>query len=250
MQNALSMSKELPPTLVNINGEILSLDDARIGVFDRGFLYGDSLYEVARSYGGTFFGLEEHLTRLQKSADLCRMVLAQPSKEYANEIYRTFHAFRKLPGQQSADVYCRLIVTRGAGRIGFGLGAIQTPTQYVILIQPISPFTASLTPEHFEKGLNLSIAKRIRNDPRALDPAAKTGNYLNSLLAYLEVTAQDFDDALMVNADGHLTEGTTFNFFYARRGIVATPPLDIGILDGITRTFVIQLARELGYEVR
>ena len=90
----------------------------------------------------------------------------------------------------------------------------------------------------------------MRNDPRALDPAMKSGNYLNSLLAYLEAAEAGFDDALLCNAEGNLTEGTTFNIFYVRRGIVATPPLDIGILDGITRRHVIELAAKLGIPVR
>jgi branched-chain amino acid aminotransferase len=236
--------------LVNLNGRILAANEAEVSVFDRGFLYGDSLYEVARSYGGVFFGLEEHLERLQKSAELCRMVLAQTHEEYRREIDRAFLAFRAQPGQAQADAYCRIIVTRGAGRIGFGLNCIETPTQYAIIMQPIAPFTSALTAEHFEKGLNLQISERVRNDPRALDPAAKTGNYLNSLLAYLDAVAQGYDDALMLNFDGHMTEGTTFNIFYVKRGIVATPPLDIGILDGITRRQTLELCRELGIPSR
>jgi branched-chain amino acid aminotransferase len=237
-------------SLINVNGELLRPEEAKVSVFDRGFLYGDSLYEVVRSYDGRFFGLREHLERLEKSAALCRMVLTQPLETYAREIERAFLQFRGMPGNETADAYCRLIVTRGAGRIGFGLDCIETPTQYVIILQPIAPFTAGIGREKFEKGLNLKISARLRNDPRALDPAAKTGNYMNSLLAYLDAAAEGFDDALMCNADGHLTEGTTFNLFYVRRGVVATPPLDIGILDGITRTKAIEVARELGIQVR
>jgi len=239
-------------SLVNWNGQILPASEAKVSVYDRGFLYGDSLYEVARSYSGVFFGLDEHLERLKASAELCRMPLSHPLTVYREEILRTMLAFRASPGMAGEEAYCRLIVTRGAGKIGFGRAAVETPTQFAILMQPLSPFTVSLTPVLFEAGLSLKISERIRYDRRALDPAMKSGNYLNSVLAFLE--AQDlgekFDDALLCNADGHLTEGTTFNLFYVKRGIVATPPLDVGILDGITRRHAIRLARGSGIEVR
>jgi branched-chain amino acid aminotransferase len=237
-------------TLVNLNGRILPWEQAQISVFDRSFLYGDSLYEVARSYEGVFFGLDEHLARLGASAGLCQMKLDQSLEDYRREILRTFEAFRKQPGQAKADAYCRIVVSRGTGRIGFGLGSLLTPSTFAIILQPVTLFTASLSPEHFEKGLKLRVSPRLRNDRRALDPAMKSGNYLNSLLAFLSAADEGYDDALLCNAEGHLTEGTTFNLFYARRGIVATPPLEVGILEGITRRHVIESAREDGIEVR
>jgi branched-chain amino acid aminotransferase len=132
------------------------------------------------------------------------------------------------------------------GRIGFGLNCIETPTQFVVIVQPLDePSEAQV-----RKGYKLQVSTRLRNDPRALDPAMKSGNYLNSLLSYLDAAALDFDDALLCNQDGHLTEGTTFNVGYIRRGILATPPLDIGILDGITRRTLLGLAEDLGIPVR
>lgn len=232
--------------VVNVNGEISGRDEARVSVFDRGFLYGDSLYEVMRSYDGAFLYLEEHLRRLEHSASLCQMVLGQSLELYEKEIHRTLDAFRKMPGQAKNDAYCRIIVTRGVGKIGFGLSCLETPTQFIIIAQAIE----APTTEQYERGLKLKVSERLRNDPRALDPAMKSGNYLNSLLAYLEASARDYDDAILCNADGHVTEGTTFNIFYARNGIVATPPLDIGILDGITRHQVIRVAQGLKIAVR
>lgn len=229
--------------LVNVNGQIVPGSAAQAGVFDRGFLYGDSLYEVVRSYDGAFFKLEEHLQRLEKSAALCHMVLGQSLSTYRKEIERTYEAFKK---KHRGDAYCRIIVTRGTGKIGFGLECILTPTQYFIVMQPVE----APTPEQRKKGMALQISHRLRNDRRALDPAMKSGNYLNSLLAYLESGSEGFDDALLCDVNGHVTEGTTFNIFYVRRGIVATPPLDIGILDGITRRIVIGIAAKLGYPVR
>jgi branched-chain amino acid aminotransferase len=242
-----NLSKALPKNiLVNVNGQLLSGEQAKVSVFDRSYLYGDSLYEVARTYGGHFFELEGHLLRLAKSAELCHLKLGQSLEEYQSEIKRTLTEWKKMDGNEKREAYCRLIVSRGEGKIGFGLSCLITPTLYTIIVQALETPTA----EQFQKGYSFQVAKRLRNDPRALDPAMKSGNYLNSLLAYLEASAENYDDALLCNLEGHVTEGTTFNIFYIRRGIIVTPPLDIGILDGITRREVIQMTRSLGYEVR
>ena len=233
--------------IVNVNGQIFHQKEAesnaqgRISVFDRGYLYGDSLYEVCRTYGGKLFGVAEHLDRLEKSAALCHMVLSQPLSEYAQQMQDTVLAFQKRAGS-TAEAYCRIIVSRGIGKIGFGLRCLESPTQFVVIVQPLE----EPSPEQFEKGAVLEISHRIRNDRRALDPAMKSGNYLNSLLAYLEANAQDFDDAILCNFEGHVTEGTTFNVGYIRRGILATPPLDVGILDGLTRRRMLEICAELG----
>jgi branched-chain amino acid aminotransferase len=227
--------------IVNLNGQLFSGDTAKISVFDRSYLYGDSLYEVARSYQGEFFLLDQHLNRLSASAQLAHITLDQSLNHYRNEIYKTFEAFRKIPENSKQEAYARIIISRGVGKIGFGVSCLLTPTQYTIIIQPVEPPTA----EQFQKGMSLRVVDRIRNDRRALDPAMKSGNYLNSLLAYLEANDTGHHDALLCNSEGHVTEGTTFNIFYVRRGIIATPPLDIGILEGITRERVLQLATQL-----
>lgn len=238
--------------ILNVNGRIFEQKDAekaaegRISVFDRGYLYGDSLYEVCRTYGGKLFAMPEHLERLEKSAGLCHMVLSQPLSEYAEQMQKTVEAFQRQAGRKDAEAYCRIIVSRGVGRIGFGLRCLESPTQYSIIVQPLEEPTS----EQFEKGAKLQFSHRIRNDRRALDPAMKSGNYLNSLLAYLEASAEEFDDAVLCNFEGHVTEGTTFNVGYIRRGILATPPLDIGILDGITRRRLFDVCHELGLPVR
>jgi branched-chain amino acid aminotransferase len=232
--------------IINVNGTILRPDEAKVSVFDRGYLYGDSIYEVVRSYRGQFIYLDEHLKRLEKSAGLCRLTLNQNLDHYHEEIQRTFKAFRSCPGNQNIEVYARLIVSRGVGKIGFGLSYLLSPSQYTIIIQPVEAPGRT----QFEKGLKIQISRRLRNDPRALDPAMKSGNYLNSLLAYLEAEEAKFSDAILCNAEGYITEGTTFNIFYVRRGITATPPLEIGILGGITRNKVIQIANSLELPLR
>ncbi len=232
--------------LVNVNGQILRPEEAKVGVFDRSYLYGDSLYEVVRTWEGKILFMQEHLERLEASASLARMNLSQGRAEYQREIIRTLEAWQKLPGKKGLEAYCRLIVSRGEGKIGFGLSNLLTPTQFTIIVQPLElPSERQL-----KEGLSLAFCQRLRNDARALDPAMKSGNYLNSLLAFLESTSEGFEDAILCNVDGHVTEGTTYNVGYFNRGILTTPPLDIGILAGITRAKVIEVARQLGIPVR
>ncbi len=233
-------------TLINLNGKMLSPEEATVSVFDRSFLYGDSLYEVVRTYRGKPFRLKEHLERMEKSATLCQMTFSQSIAEYEREILRSIAAYRAQTGRSGEDVYVRIVVSRGSGKIGFGLGNLETPTLYAIIVEPISMFPN----KPFDQGTRLEISKRIRNHPKALDPAMKSGNYLNSLLAYLTAAREGFDDALLVDQQGFMTEGTTFNLFYVNRGIVATPPLDVGILDGVTRRAIIDLCIGLGIPVR
>ncbi|MCM2279616.1 MAG: aminotransferase class IV [Oligoflexia bacterium] len=230
--------------IINVNGRLLKPENAKVSVYDRSYLYGDSLYEVMRTYDGRFFGLEEHLARLEKSAQLCRMILSQPTDEYREQILRTAEEYRK--GDPGRDVYCRIVISRGEGRIGFSLSCLTTPTRYTIYVQPVEEPSDELA----RRGLSLQISRRWRNAPQALPPAMKSGNYLNNLLAYLEASAEGFDDALLCDYEGNLTEGTTFNIFYIRRGILVTPPLDVGILAGITRDKLIALARGQGLTVR
>lgn len=229
--------------VVNVNGRIVPSSEAKVSVFDRGFMYGDSLYEVVRTQNGQFVDLDEHFNRLKKSAELCRMELSQSQEEYQRQLKLTFNEYAKHSNQ---DAYCRLIVTRGAGKIGFGLDCIETSTQFVIIVKPIDFFSNNSV----QQGVRVQVSKRIRNDRRALDPAMKSGNYLNNLLAHLEARDEGFDDAILCNAEGHLTEGTTFNLFYVKSGVVCTPPLEIGILDGIVRRNTLNILQEAGVPVR
>jgi branched-chain amino acid aminotransferase len=240
-------------SILNIDGELIpfnpdkDLDSTRkISALDRSYLYGDSLYEVIRTYEGKFFHLNEHLMRLAKSAELCHLKLSQSLSQIAMECERSLSAFRKLPGQEHSEAYCRVILSRGVGKIGFGEENLLTRTLLTILVQKLN--TPGL--EKFRKGYRFKIVDRIRNHPKALDPAMKSGNYLNNLLAYLEGTQQGYDDALLVDQEGFLTEGTTFNIFYVKNKIIATPPLEVGILDGVTRRHILKLAQNLGYHTR
>lgn len=234
--------------LVNLNGQIIDPardpQGARVPVLDRSYLYGDSLYEVCRSIRGRLLDLDAHLNRLKRSAELCRMTLSQNLEEYAREMVRTTETYLKThPGE---EVYCRLVVSRGVGRIGFSLSSLESGTQYAIIVQKLN----LPTDQQLRDGLSLRVSDRIRNPRDALDPAMKSGNYLNSLLAFLDAEENGFDDAILCDSEGFLTEGTTFNLFYVRRGIVVTPPTSVGILHGITRAGVLRVAREIGLPTR
>ncbi len=245
--------------LVNIDGTLIgagdsntkrpplhSLEEPRVSVFDRSYLYGDSLYEVVRTYDGTPTFMKEHLARLEKSGELCHMDLKPEIPRFEREMLRTIREYQRIPGKSGIELYCRIIVSRGVGRIGFGKAFLESPIRFTLIVQPLNPPGR----DAFEKGSALKIVERERNSPRALDPAMKSGNYLNSLLAYLEAQNEGFEDALMADAQGFMTEGTTFNLFYVKRGIVVTSPLDVGILDGITRKHVIEVARKNGIALR
>jgi len=242
----MNLSAKNRGTIISLNGKIIPIDEANVSVFDRSFLYGDSLYEVVRTYHGKPFRLKEHLIRMEKSAALCQMRLTQSIEEYERHMLEGIEAFRAQPGKENDDVYVRIIVSRGSGKIGFGLSNVETDSVYAIIVEPISMFPN----KPMDVGMKLQISKRIRNSPKALDPAMKSGNYLNSLLAYLTAADDGYDDALMVDQEGFMTEGTTFNIFYVNRGIVATPPLDVGILDGVTRRAIINLCIEEGIPCR
>lgn len=242
----MTLSAKKRGTIVNLNGKIIPVEEANVSVFDRSFLYGDSLYEVVRTYQGKPFRLKEHLIRMEKSAALCQMKFTQTIDEFETEMLKSIDVFRAQPGKAKEDVYVRIIVSRGSGKIGFGLGNVESDSFYAIIVEPISMFPN----RPFEHGTKLQISKRTRNHPNALDPAMKSGNYLNSLLAYLTAAEKGYDDALMLDHQGFMTEGTTFNVFYVNRGIVATPPLDVGILDGITRRAIINLCIEMGIPCR
>jgi branched-chain amino acid aminotransferase len=223
--------------MANVNGQITPLEEARISILDRGFLYGDSVYEVVRTYGGKVFALAHHLDRMERSA--ARIALALPPRAHLEaEIART------LAAAQNAESYVRIVVTRGEGRFGLAPN-LSDEHRVVIIVRPFDP----PGPEVYEKGLRLAVAQVRRNPPQALDPRAKTGNYLNSILALREAHLAGCDDALMLDLAGRVTEGSTSNVFFVKDSVLVTPPTELGLLEGVTRALVIELARSLGVRV-
>lgn len=221
---------------INIDGEIAAPEDARISVIDRGFLYGDSVYEVVRTYGGTPFALEEHLSRLERSAE--RLHIALPGRDWlGREIDRTIQA------AANDESYCRIIVTRGVGPITLD-PTTANDSMTVIIAKGYEPF-----PEwNYTRGIKVTIPNIRRTARVSLDPAIKSGNYLNSVLAFGEARRAGFDDAVMLDHQGLVTEATSSNVFVARGGRLFTPALEHGLLAGVTRGILIGLARENGFD--
>lgn len=216
--------------LTNLNGTIAPT--ANISVLDRGFLYGDSVYEVVRTYKGKLFGLPEHLARLRQSAAYLYMEVPWSDGEIRDQIK---HTLEQADWQES---YVRIVVSRGTEeRISLQPSEGLKPNLLVV-ISEISP-----VPQLSQTGLSVVIPKRLRNDKQALDPAAKTGNYLNNILALLEAQQMGADDALLINQAGFITEATTSNLWIVKNDTVYTPVKEVGILHGITREFILKILK-------
>jgi branched-chain amino acid aminotransferase len=218
----------------NTNGRLHSAAEPSITPLNRGFLYGDAIYEVWRTFNGAVFGWDEHYNRLESSARALHMVLPWKRAEIFSEIKRTVAAFQKAT-QFTGDLYIRLQVSRGAGLIGLDVD-LSTPAEFVLLVQP-SPVNS---PEVLKTGAKLSIAVALRRNPvESLSPAWKTGNYLNNILCLREARSRGADDVVMLNLRGEVTEAATSNIAFVRNGEVITPRLEAGILAGITRALLL-----------
>ncbi len=224
---------------IYINGEFFDKEDAKISVYDHGLLYGDGVFEGMRSYGGKVFRLEQHLVRLYNSAKAIWLEIPITREKLAEAVRET------LKLNAIDDGYIRLVVTRGAGSLGLDPNRTSNP-QVIIITDHISLYPQ----EFYERGLEIVSVSTIRNHPAALSPRIKSLNYLNNILAKIEGLQAGCVEALMLNHKGEISECTGDNIFLVARGEVLTPPIDAGILEGITRDAVIQLAREAGLTVR
>ncbi len=224
---------------VYITGKYYDKQDAKISVYDHGFLYGDGVFEGLRSYRGRVFRLEQHLDRLWQSARAIRLEIPLARPALAKAIVDT------LELNKIEDGYIRLVVSRGAGSLGLDPHRTSDP-QVVIITDHISLYPAEL----YQNGLEIVTASTVRNHPAALSPRIKSLNYLNNILAKIEGLQAGCVEALMLNHKGEVAECTGDNIFLVRGGVLLTPPNDAGILEGITREAVIELARASGREVR
>jgi branched-chain amino acid aminotransferase len=192
------------------------------------------VYEVWRTYHGVLFAWEEHWARLQRSARALHLRLVFPPERILAEIRRTAAAHNAETGY-GGELYVRLQIARGSGPIGLDIALADEP-EFVLLVQPCP----ELAPGKAGAGLHLSIARGLRRNPAsALDPAWKTGNYLNNLLCLQEARARGADEVVMLNLEGETTEAAVSNIAFVRGSTILTPPLSAGILGGITRSLVI-----------
>ena len=220
-------------SLVWIDGKPVPAAEARVPVFDRGFLYGDSVYEVTRAFAGVAFALDDHLDRLERSAAAILM-RTPPRAAIEKAVVDTIVA------SQLDDAYVRIVVTRGAGEIALDPACADTPRLIVIVRAPKPP-----PPEAYRDGVEVAIVGRTRYAPgvptSTVDPQVKSGNYLGSVMAVAEARKRGAYEAILCDNVGRITEGSSSNFFIVRGGWVSTPPLSVGLLEGITRRKVLQI---------
>jgi len=226
---------------VSVNGRISNAADAAIPVFDHGFLYGEGVYETLRTYHRLPFLYERHAERLRKSAALMALPVPFSDADLLRAINDTVAAH---PGAV-AEAYIRVLLTRGVGELTYNPAACPKPTT-VIIVKPF-PEPPART---FDEGIKVSLVSVRRNHPQALNPMIKSNNLLNNALAMQEALKTGAEEALMCNQAGEIVECSQSNFFIVRAGQVLTPPLSAGLLPGITRAFVLDLAAELGLPAR
>lgn len=217
--------------LIYLDGELVPRDQARVSVFDHGLLYGDGVFEGIRVYDGRIFRLDEHIKRLERSA---RAILLDLPLSHEELIAATVETCR---ANSVEDGYIRLVVTRGVGDLGLDPRSCPKPTVFIIAGD------IQLYPEElYERGLSLITCSTRRNSPASLDPGIKSLNYLNNILAKIECIHADASEGIMLTQAGLVSECTGDNIFVVRGGKLITPPVEAGILDGITRSAVIELA--------
>jgi len=227
--------------LACVNGAIRDAREAMISPLDRSFLYGDSVYEVWRTYGGRIFAIDEHWERLEGTAGGLGFELPWSKSFLLERMAETVSEWRESCGDGETDVYIRLQLSRGSGSIGLDPELAEEPV-YVILVKALP----DLSDASLDCGCKLAIpAGGRRNSLKSLSPALKTGNYLNNILGLREARAAGADDALFLNLEGRLTEASTRNFWLVREDAVVTPVLEDGILAGVTRKILLERIREI-----
>ncbi|MCD6505856.1 branched-chain-amino-acid transaminase [Candidatus Poribacteria bacterium] len=225
--------------LVYLNGEFVPKEEAKISVFDHGLLYGDGVFEGIRSYSGRVFKLDEHLKRLYDSAKAIMLRIPLEMEEMREVVLET------LRRNNLSDAYIRLVVTRGEGDLGLDPDKCPKPTVFCIADKIV------LYPErYYKEGLRIVTVPTRRNYVEAINPRIKSLNYLNNILAKIEGKLANAPEAIMLNSEGYVVECTGDNVFIVKRGVLKTPPVYIGALEGVTRNCVMDLAREMGIEVR
>lgn len=223
---------------VYVNGRFVPETEATVSVFDHGFLYGDGVYETLRTYQGKPFLLNRHLVRLRRSCELIGLVSPLRDEEWSPILAEL------LRRNELADAGFRLTVSRGPGEMGIDPGLCGRPT-VVVMTKALSPISNEMR----ERGVRLELVSVRRNPLTAQSPQIKSLSFLNNILAKQEAAKAGAFDALMLNMDGHVTECTTSNIFFVRGNTVCTPSPACGILEGITREVIIELAGDAGLPI-
>jgi len=226
------------PSQIYIDGKFWPETEAKISVFDHGLLYGDGIFEGIRFYNGRVFRLEDHLDRLWESARTICLTIPMSAQEMTDALLETIRQ------NELRDGYVRLVVTRGVGNLGLNPEQCKRPSVIII--------AATITlypPDFYKNGLTIATCATRRTSPAALNPAVKSLNYLNNVMARIEASLAGADEALMLNEAGNVAEGTADNIFVVKRGQLFTPPVAAGALRGVTRLVACEIAAEFGIKV-
>jgi len=224
---------------VYLNGEYIQESEAFVSVFDRGFLYGDGLFETMRAYEGHIFRLDQHLGRLLRGLEVLRISNAWTLDTLRHVLYRLLELNRL------SDAYIRLTVSRGEGGRGIDTAGCGSPT-IVAAARAFSPCPEGL----YRNGVRICISGGRTNCRGPADSGVKSLNFLNNILARMEASEKGAFEAVMLNHEGYLTEGTVSNIFFVTKGVLHTPAAAAGILNGITRQTVLETAAKKGFEVK
>jgi len=235
--NESGPAKATKPLTIFLDGEFVPEEEAKVSVFDHGLLYGDGIFEGIRFYNGGVFRLQEHLERLWDSARSICLEIPMSMREMTEALLETIRQNDLREG------YIRLVVTRGVGNLGLNPAQCKRPSVIIITAQ------IALYPEAvYRNGLTVVTCATRRTNPAALNPAVKSLNYLNNVMARIEADLAGADEALMLNDEGNVAECTADNIFVVKRGQIVTPPVTAGALRGITRSVVFEIAAELGFK--
>ncbi|WKA51152.1 branched-chain-amino-acid transaminase [Planococcus liqunii] len=225
--------------LIYLNGEFVRKEDAKVSVYDHGFLYGDGVFEGIRSYNGNVFRLEEHLERLYDSAKSVMLEIPHTFEEMTKLVVET------LRRNELKDAYIRLIVSRGVGNLGIDPLTCSRPS-VIVIAEALSLFPKSL----YDNGIEIVSVATRRNRSDVLSPKVKSLNYMNNILVKIEANLAGVSEALMLNDQGYVAEGSADNIFIVRKNKILTPPGYVGALEGITRNAIMEVAAQKGYEVQ
>lgn len=230
--------------IVNVNGHVSDQKDAVVSVFDHGFLYGEGVYETLRTYNGEPFLFERHMQRLRTSADMLALAVPLTNGEIDRRFRDTLRA-AGLGGDASHEAYIRILVTRGVGELSYDPTGCPERTIVVIVKPHVNP-----PAEIFAKGVRVSLVPVVRNHPGSVSPLIKSNNLLNNALAMQDALRRGSFEGIMRNHKGELAECTQSNLFIVKHGAALTPPIDAGLLPGITRAYLFEIGAELGIPVR
>lgn len=227
--------------MANVNGDITPLEEARISILDRGFLYGDSVYEVFRTYSGVPLFCHEHFERMENSARLIAMTISQSREEMLDQMRQTAAKANMPKGE---DIYVRWHVTRGTGALDL-VPAADLKSSFVIILKEVPKWK----PEFYSSGMRLAVTRVRRNPVEALSPDIKSGNYLNNILGVSEAVNIGADDCLMLNPAGVVTEASNSNVLFVINGQLVTPSFESGVLRGITKAAIGRFGAKHGFEL-